>query len=208
MGKTLAIINQKGGVGKTTTAVNLSAMIAELGFEVLLVDLDPQGNTTSGLGMQVEEKSIYEVLLGRISMQDCIEKTPWKGLSIAGADIRLAGAELELVGLEQREFRLRTALNAVKKDYDFVFIDCPPIEIVADSQIINRFVDNTLFVIRAELLERSMLPIIEKLYTDKKYCNLGLVLNGTYQAHSGKYGYSYRYGYNYGYGYGYDYNEK
>ncbi|MDO5144167.1 MAG: AAA family ATPase [bacterium] len=126
MGKTLAIINQKGGVGKTTTAVNLSAMIAELGFEVLLVDLDPQGNTTSGLGMQVEEKSIYEVLLGRISMQDCIEKTPWKGLSIAGADIRLAGAELELVGLEQREFRLRTALNAVKKDYDFVFIDCPP----------------------------------------------------------------------------------
>lgn len=126
MGKTIAIINQKGGVGKTTTAVNLSAMLGDMGQKVLVVDLDPQGNTTSGLGMEAGEHSIYEALLGRVPMQACVEDTEWKHLAIVGADIRLAGAELELVGMEQREYRLRTALKAVVKDYDFVFIDCPP----------------------------------------------------------------------------------
>lgn len=126
MGKTIAIINQKGGVGKTTTAVNLTAILAEMGQKVLVVDLDPQGNTTSGLGMGVEDKSIYEVLLGRIPMSECVEKTEWANLSIAGSDIRLAGAELELVDMERREFRLKAALATVQKDYDFIFIDCPP----------------------------------------------------------------------------------
>lgn len=126
MGKIVAIINQKGGVGKTTTAVNLSAMLADLGQKVLILDLDPQGNTTSGLGMSVEDKSLYEVLMGRITLAECVEETPWKNLSIAGSDIRLANAELELVGKEQREFCLRTALRSVAKDYDFIFIDCPP----------------------------------------------------------------------------------
>ena len=126
MAKIISIINQKGGVGKTTTAVNLSALMADMGQRVLIVDLDPQGNTTSGLGMAVEDASVYEVLMGRIQMRDLVEKTDFKNLSIAGSDIRLAGAELEMVNVDKREFRLKTALNAVAKDFDFIMIDCPP----------------------------------------------------------------------------------
>ena len=126
MAKIISIINQKGGVGKTTTAVNLSALMADMGQRVLIVDLDPQGNTTSGLGMAVGDASVYEVLMGRIQMRDLVEKTDFKNLSIAGSDIRLAGAELELVSVDKREFRLKTALDAVAKDFDFIMIDCPP----------------------------------------------------------------------------------
>ena len=126
MAKIISIINQKGGVGKTTTAVNLSALMADMGQRVLIVDLDPQGNTTSGLGMAVEDASVYEVLMGRIQMRDLVEKTDFKNLSIAGSDIRLAGAELEMVTVDKRELRLKTALAAVAKDFDFIMIDCPP----------------------------------------------------------------------------------
>ena len=126
MAKIIAITNQKGGVGKTTTSVNLSAILADMGMKVLVVDLDPQGNTTSGLGMAVDDKSIYEVIMGRIPMKNAIRKTDMKRLDIAGSDIRLAGAELELVAVEQREYRLKNALTTVAKDYDFIFIDCPP----------------------------------------------------------------------------------
>ena len=126
MAKIIAITNQKGGVGKTTTSVNLSAIIADMGKKVLVVDLDPQGNTTSGLGQAVEDKSVYEALMGRIAMKDCIEETDFKNLSIVGSDIRLAGAELELVSVEKREFCLKNALATVQKEYDFIFIDCPP----------------------------------------------------------------------------------
>ncbi|MBQ3591562.1 MAG: AAA family ATPase, partial [Clostridia bacterium] len=93
---TVAFANQKGGVGKTTSCVNVAAAVASLGYRVLLVDCDPQGNTTSGLGMAVEDKSVYEVLMGRIQMRDLVEMTDFKNLAIAGSDIRLAGAELEL----------------------------------------------------------------------------------------------------------------
>ena len=126
MAKIISIINQKGGVGKTTTAVNLSAIMADMGQRVLIIDLDPQGNTTSGLGMAVEDKSIYEVLMGRIQMKDVVEKTDFRNLSIAGSDIRLADAELQLVNVDKREFRLKTAIAAVAKDFDFILIDCPP----------------------------------------------------------------------------------
>ncbi len=126
MAKTISIINQKGGVGKTTTAVNLSALMADMGQRVLLVDLDPQGNATSGLGMAVEDVSAYEVLMGRVQMKKAVERTDFRNLSIAGSDIRLAGAELELVNADKREFRLKTALAAVAKDFDFIIIDCPP----------------------------------------------------------------------------------
>ena len=126
MAKIIAIANQKGGVGKTTTSVNLTAILADMGQRVLAVDLDPQGNTTSGLGMTVEDKSVYEAVMGRIGLKEAVQRTDIPGLDLVGADIRLAGAELELVSVDKREFRLKTALAAVQKDYDFIFIDCPP----------------------------------------------------------------------------------
>jgi chromosome partitioning protein len=126
MAKTIAITNQKGGVGKTTTAVNLTAILADMGQRVLVIDLDPQGNTTSGLGCRAGEKSVYEALMGRIPFKECLQKTQVNGLTLAGADIRLAGAELELVEVDEREYRLKNALAGARKDYDFIFIDCPP----------------------------------------------------------------------------------
>ena len=126
MAKVIAIINQKGGVGKTTTAVNLSALLGAMGQRVLMIDLDPQGNTTSGLGMEVDDKSIYEVIMGRMKLADVMEETEFKNLSIAGSDVRLANAELELVEVEKREYRLKTAVQSVQQDFDFIFIDCPP----------------------------------------------------------------------------------
>ena len=126
MAKVIAIINQKGGVGKTTTAVNLSALLGAMGQRVLMIDLDPQGNTTSGLGMEVDDKSIYEVIMGRMKLTDVMEETEFKNLSITGSDVRLANAELELVEVEKREYRLKTAVQSVQQDFDFIFIDCPP----------------------------------------------------------------------------------
>ena len=124
----MAIANQKGGVGKTTTAVNLGAALAELGYRVLVVDLDPQGNATTGLGINARNlsTSIYDVLLNDVGLEDCIEPTAVKNLFLAPATIDLAGAEIELVPAFSRELRLRRALERVGDDYDFALIDCPP----------------------------------------------------------------------------------
>jgi chromosome partitioning protein len=124
----LAIANQKGGVGKTTTTVNLGASLAVLGFRVLVVDLDPQGNATTGLGINSRnlEASIYDVILHDVPLEDCVEATQLRNLFVAPATIDLAGAEIELVPAFSRELRLRRALEDVRADYDFVLIDCPP----------------------------------------------------------------------------------
>jgi len=124
----MAVANQKGGVGKTTTAVNLGAALAELGYRVLVVDLDPQGNATTGLGINARnlQSSIYDVLLNDLGIEDCIEPTAVRNLFLAPATIDLAGAEIELVPAFSRELRLRRALERVGDDYDFTLIDCPP----------------------------------------------------------------------------------
>lgn len=126
MGKIIAVTNQKGGVGKTTTATNLSALIGGLGHRVLLVDIDPQGNATSGLGSEAGESSVYEALMGRAPMSAAVHASDWPGLDIAGGDIRLAGAEVELVNADRREYRLRQVLSTLRDRYDFIFVDCPP----------------------------------------------------------------------------------
>ena len=125
--KIVAIANQKGGVGKTTTAVNLSSCVSALGKKVLIVDLDPQGNTTTGYGIPKRsvEYGTYEVLIGKATAAQAIRKTEYR-TDVIGSNTRLAGASLELINLPGRESNLRKALASVQKDYDFIFIDCPP----------------------------------------------------------------------------------
>ena len=124
----LAVANQKGGVGKTTTTVNLGASLAELGYRVLVVDLDPQGNATTGLGVNGRnlDSSVYDVILHDVPIEDVIEPTSLRNLFVVPATIDLAGAEIELVPVFSRELRLKRALEAVESDFDFLLIDCPP----------------------------------------------------------------------------------
>ena len=124
----IALSNQKGGVGKTTTTINLGACLAELGFRTLIIDLDPQANASSGLDINTAnlDVTIYEVLLGEATLTDCVEPTAIKNLFVAPSSLHLAGAELELAGAIGREMRLRRALNGIDDDYDYILIDCPP----------------------------------------------------------------------------------
>ena len=128
MGRTISIANQKGGVGKSTTAINLSACLAEAGKRVLTVDIDPQGNTTSGLGTDKNgvEYTLYELLLGDCDPKDCIIENVVERVDLIPSNVNLSGAEIELVGIEEREYILKNVLERIKEGYDYIIMDCPP----------------------------------------------------------------------------------
>ena len=128
MGRIIAVANQKGGVGKTTTSINLAACLAEKGKKVLAVDMDPHGNLTSGLGVDKDsvEKSIYELIIGEVDIKEVINKEVLENLDIIPTSIDLSAAEIELIGVDDKEYILRNAIDQVKDQYDFVIIDCPP----------------------------------------------------------------------------------
>lgn len=128
MGRIISIANQKGGVGKSTTAINLSSCLGEMGKHVLTIDMDPQGNTTSGMGIEKEEQenTVYELLLNACSVEDCIIPLEFEGVSLIPSNVNLAGAEIELIGVEGKEFILKNELEKIRENYDFIIIDCPP----------------------------------------------------------------------------------
>lgn len=128
MGRAIAIANQKGGVGKTTTSINLSSSLAARGKKVLVIDIDPQGNTTSGFGVEKNnlENTIYELILGECSVQDSIIKDVVPNVSLLPSNVNLAAAEIELIGIEKKEYILKKEIEWIKDDYDYIIIDCPP----------------------------------------------------------------------------------
>ena len=128
MGRAIAIANQKGGVGKTTTAINLSACLAAKRKKVLVIDMDPQGNTTSGFGVEKNEleNTVYELILGECSVEECLIKNVVKNVSIIPANVNLAAAEIELIGIEDKEYILQNKISKIRDQFDFIIIDCPP----------------------------------------------------------------------------------
>ena len=127
MGRVIAVANQKGGVGKTTTAINLSACLAEKGQKVLAIDMDPQGNMTSGLGIDKDEveKNIYDLMIGQVGVEEVLQKEAIKNLDIIPTSIDLSAAEIELIGVDDKEFIIRNAIAPIKDNYDYIIIDCP-----------------------------------------------------------------------------------
>lgn len=128
MGRIIAIANQKGGVGKTTTAINLSACLVEEGKKVLTIDMDPQGNTTSGLGVEKDELkyTVYELMLDECTIRESMVQTEIENLFLLPSNVNLSGAEIELLGIEEKEYVLKNAVDYIKEDFDFIIIDCPP----------------------------------------------------------------------------------
>ena len=128
MGRTIAIANQKGGVGKSTTAINLSACLAEYGKKILTIDMDPQGNTTSGLGVEKNELeyTVYELMLGECSLEQCILHLDFDNHDLLPSNVNLAGAEIELIGVDNKEYILKEQIDMIRDHYDFIIIDCPP----------------------------------------------------------------------------------
>lgn len=128
MGRIIAVANQKGGVGKTTTAINLAACLSEKGKKVLLIDMDPQGNATSGIGVDKTELeyTIYDLMIGESSINDCIIRNVYRDMDLIPTSVDLAAAEIELIGVERKEFILKDEVDFIKDSYDFIIIDCPP----------------------------------------------------------------------------------
>ncbi len=179
MGKIISIANQKGGVGKTTTSVNLSAILAKKGKKILLIDADPQGNATSGIGMDKEnEFSTYDLLVSEQPVVDIIQKTEIKNLSICPSNLNLAGAEVQLVSMMSREQRMKEKLAEVKDEFDFIFIDCPP---SLGLITLNAFTasDSVLIPVQCEYFALEGLgQLINTVELVKKHLNKDLYIEG------------------------------
>ena len=180
MGRIIAIANQKGGVGKTTTAINLSACLAEKGQKVLAVDIDPQGNMTSGLGLEKEavDKTIYDLMIGEATIEDVIYKEVIENLDILPTDINLSGAEIELIGTDNKEFIIRNEVHKVKEEYDFIIIDCPPSLSVLTINAMTT-ADTVLVPIQCEYYAlEGLSQLIHTIELVKERLNPGLEMEG------------------------------
>ena len=179
MGKVIAIANQKGGVGKTTTSVNISAILAKKGRKVILVDGDPQGNATSGLGVDKNvENSLYDILVNEVDINETLQDTCIKNLKVCPSNVNLAGAEVELVNLMYREQRLKEKLDEVKDDYDYIIIDCPP---SLGLITLNAFTaaDSVLIPVQCEYYALEGLgQLINTINLVKKHLNKNLAIEG------------------------------
>lgn len=179
MGKVISVANQKGGVGKTTTAVNLSTLLAKRGKKVLLIDTDPQGNATSGLGVTKEvELSVYDILVGETTFEETVQETEVKNLKVCPSNISLAGAEVELVSMMSREQRLKVKLDVAKEEYDFIIIDCPP---SLGLVTLNAFTasDSVLIPVQCEYFALEGLgQLLNTVNLVKKHLNKNLEIEG------------------------------
>lgn len=180
MGKCISVANQKGGVGKTTTSVNLASCLGSSKKKVLLIDMDPQGNATSGVGVDKEEVSgsVYDVLINDMPMKEAIVKTDFENLWLCASGIDLAGAEIEMVDIEKREFLMKNALDQVKDNYDFIIIDCPP---ALGLLTLNAFVasDSIIMPIQCEYYAlEGLSQLTQTIRTVKKQLNPQIEIEG------------------------------
>ena len=179
MGKIISIANQKGGVGKTTTSVSLSAILAKKGKKILMIDMDPQGNGTSGLGIDKNVKfSVYDVIIDDVEIENTIKKTEIENLDVCPSNINLAGAEVELVDMEEREQRLKSNLDKIKEKYDYIIIDCPP---SLGLVTLNAFTasDSVLIPVQCEYYALEGLgQLINTINLVKKHLNKSLYIEG------------------------------